>query len=150
MATTEAGELKQNRATRPDVENTPQQRRELRHHETEGMRQDTRGNPDDMPGQAASSGPVDVEHGCQDAEYSFDMMAHPAQSALHLGGSLRLLIVFAQGQQQDAPLAPQPLFQLGIIEQLVAHEHQIAPLRDQGNQDFGIQVGRRRQGPFVN
>jgi hypothetical protein len=63
---------------------------------------------------------------------------------------LVLLIIFAQGQQLDVPLLPEPVFQFRVIEQFVADEDQITSIQHQGIQDFGIKIRCWSYTPIIN
>src|SRR5207245_10113929 len=96
--------------------------RALRHKETECMRQDAGRDPHQMPCQTPPTRPLHIERGAQDTEHRLDPMSQPAQGALHAVRPLLLLVILAQGQQQNPFLAPQALFQRCVVVNLVSNQ----------------------------
>jgi len=92
---------------------------ELRHEEAQRMSQDTGGNPYHMSSQTAPAWPFDIEHRRQGAEDGLHTMADTPDQGLDPVRPLALLVVLAQGQELNPSLAPQALFQSGVVVNLV-------------------------------
>ncbi len=114
------------------------------------MGQNTSCYPHYMPGQTASTGSLDIKCSGQGTENSLDPMANMPQNGANVICPLFLLVVAPQGQQMDAALVPQPIFQFLIIVRFVSNDAQITTVQEQGIKNFQFMYRSWSQQPLVN